>query len=76
MSQWGREGSWHLTCDKLLALYIFDSYSNYFFPQPFLEDFQTTFIKYVFNLLNMKFLLKLDLKMKPEERGAEGGPSI
>jgi len=68
----GREGYWHLTCDKFLALYIFYSYSNYVFPV-FLGGFLDKF--HVFNLLKIRFSLKkggVDLKIKP----GEGGPLI
>ena len=55
----GAEGSWHLTHDKFLALYIFNYYSNCVFSVILGSFFrQVSSIMYVFDFLNMKFSLK------------------
>jgi len=59
MSRYRREGSWHLTCDKFLALYGFNYYSHCVFSVILGGFFgQVSSIMYVFDFLNMKFSLK------------------
>ncbi len=58
MSQWGREGPWHLTREKFLALYSFNYYSHCVFSVILGGFFgQVSSIMYVFDFLNMKFTL-------------------